>query len=235
MTLRLAASAIGAAALAGLLAAAPVQAQEPPDTEAWVHEDGPRAYRSFAFTVENDVFAGTDRNYTNGLRLAVTSLPRVLSGAETFTDWVAQNLMFTDDNDFLRREFALGHSIFTPEDRLASEPLPDEHPYAGWLYLEASALVLRPSIEALDTFTIQAGIVGPAAGGEFVQNNFHDLIGDDQLQGWDNQLENEPGIALSFNRKYRQPLLEPDTGRGLEIAFVRSGAPTGGTRRPNKT
>ena len=69
---------------------------------------------------------------------------------------------------------------------------------------------------------------GPAAGGEFVQNNFHSLIGVASAKGWANQLHNEPTLGLSFERRWR-------TGRStliedpkLEVDFIpRMGAALG--------
>ena len=55
----------------------------------------------------------------------------------------------------------------------------------------------------LDTIALDLGLVGPAAGGEFVQNNFHRLIGVPTANGWANQLHNEPTIGLTFERRWR--------------------------------
>ncbi len=153
-----------------------------------------------SFTWENDYFGGTDRNYSNGLRLAYLS--------ETYepgrlASWLVEDVMGAVPEDRVRYGLALGHSIYTPEDRLATEPLPDQHPYAGWLYGEASILVERDG-NVLDTVVVQLGIVGPAAQGEWVQNTFHNLIDDEQLRGWDNQLENEVGLVITVDRKMRK-------------------------------
>ena len=50
----------------------------------------------------------------------------------------------------------------------------------------------------LDTLQVDLGVIGPAAGGEFVQNNFHRLIGVARANGWANQLHNEPTIGSGF-------------------------------------
>lgn len=153
---------------------------------------------TFAFTWENDIFGGTDRNYTNGLRAAYVwpeadpwLVPRFL----------ANRVLGLSEDVNVYHSIALGHSIFTPRDTQATEPLPDQHPYAGWAYAEF--LTLFEDGARLDTVGAQIGVVGPAAGGEFVQNNWHDLIDADPVNGWGNQLRNEPGIALIFERRYR--------------------------------
>ncbi len=165
---------------------------------------------TFTFVWENDYFANTDRNYTNGLRLAYISGFKQPQGVSR---WVADNVLSARDGAGVRRGFALGHSIFTPQDTAAATPLPDQHPYAGWLYGEYSVVVEQADI--IDQFTLQAGIVGPSAQGEFVQNNWHDLIGGDPVNGWANQIPNEPGLVISYDRKFRAVM----SGGGDDFGF----------------
>jgi hypothetical protein len=88
-----------------------------------------------------------------------------------------------------------------------------DRPYAGWLYggisahAEASSSFAGIALKTLDTVELDVGIVGPMALGEEVQNGFHDLIGVSRSNGWDHQLENEPGVMFVFERRWRpQPL-----------------------------
>ncbi|WP_395075673.1 lipid A deacylase LpxR family protein [Hyphococcus sp.] len=165
---------------------------------------------TFTFVWENDYFANTDRNYTNGLRLAYISGFKQPQGVSR---WVADHILGAGESAGIRRGFALGHSIYTPQDKAATAPLPDEHPYAGWLYGEYSVVVEQADI--IDQFTLQAGIVGPSAQGKFVQNNWHDLIGGDPVNGWDNQIGDEPGVVISYDRKFRAVM----SGGGDDFGF----------------
>ncbi len=147
------------------------------------------------FLVENDSISNTDRNYTNGGRIGYLSptgrgerLARFLLGAKA--------------GEKTRFGIALGQSIFTPQDIQATAPLPDQHPYAGWLYGEFSAHVERNN-NIHDTLAIDLGVVGPSALGRQVQNNFHKLIGISGAKGWANQLHDEPGLIVTFERKWR--------------------------------
>ncbi len=153
---------------------------------------------TWTFVEENDLFAGTDRNYTNGLRLAYVSGFKDVQGVSKF---FAHDVLGAPEDAGVRRGFALGHSIFTPSDIDQTAALPDQHPYAGWFYGEYSAIIEQR--DRIDQVTMQFGVVGPAAGGEFVQNNWHSLIGADEAQGWDNQISNEPGLVLSYDRLFR--------------------------------
>lgn len=164
---------------------------------------------TWVFQLENDFFTqltNTDRHYTNGIRISRVSppgdVPRWLAamaavpskfgpgGAPTSQRWAA----------------SIGHSIFTPDDTDAVALIPDDRPYAAWLYFGLSVHSVYEGAEGAarqDVFSIEAGIVGPSALGEQVQNTWHDLIGVDLSNGWDNQLKDEPGLKLGFVRKWR--------------------------------
>ncbi len=189
----------------GLMAVAwPVQAQQDrvPEDEAG----------TFTFVWENDKFTNTDRNYTNGARLSWLSGTQETDG---LSGWIARNLVRADESAVRRGGIAIGHSIFTPEDTQATEPLPDQQPYAGWLYLEASGLIEQKNV--VDQLSVQIGVVGPSAGGEWVQNEFHKLIGVDSAKGWDNQLQDELGVVINYDKKLRRVGYLGSTDFGADI------------------
>lgn len=161
--------------------------------------DGPYADRgTFSLVFENDNIAGTDRNYTNGLALAYLSPRNRVPGASR---WLAERWLGADTDDGVYAGLGLAHSIYTPRDTQRTRPLPDQHPYAAWLH--ATALTAVDRGHALDTLTLDLGVVGPAAGGEWLQNNVHELIGVDEARGWAYQVRNEPGFVLGYERKWR--------------------------------
>lgn len=166
---------------------------------------------TLGLSVENDVFTGTDRNYTNGLQLTWRSpsadLPAPLA-------WVNRQLDFLQGPGTLRWGLALGHSIFTPSDTEATNPDPTDRPYAGLLY--GAVALSRVTATSLSVLELQAGLIGPAAGGKFVQNGFHSVIGVEASNGWDFQLRNEAVFALVLDRKWRVTLAGDDT-LGLEL------------------
>lgn len=162
-----------------------------------------------SLVVENDKFTGRDRHYTNGLRLSW------LSGEDVpgWVQGVGNELPLFAENGRRRYGFAIGQSIFTPENTETSAPIPNDRPYAGWLYGAFS--LTSDTGNTLDTYELELGVVGPGAGGEWVQNTWHDLIGVDEAHGWDNQLHNEPGVVLFYERKWRA-LFETNPG-GLGV------------------
>ena len=167
-------------------------------------------------TWENDVFTGTDRNYTNGFRAAWLSGTFGRDGPE---GWIAKEFFGVDREAAVRRGLAIGHSIYTPEDIEAEDAPEGQHPYAGWLYGEYSALIDRK--DEVDQVTLQLGIVGPSAQGEKVQNTVHDAIGSPEARGWGDQIADEPGVVLSYDKRLRSVarLGDDDLGFDLKPSF----------------
>jgi hypothetical protein len=197
-------------ALLPLLAAAPALAQTiAPPTPPRGDSRG-----SLTISYENDLLAGTDRYYTSGAQLAWRSASTELPGVLRWLDGQLDRLIGPGE---VRWGFGLGHSIYTPRDTLTPRPDPTDRPYAGHLY---GALVLqRDEGNALSTLEFQAGVVGPSALGEFLQNNVHDIIRDDSANGWDRQLKDEPALNLVFERTMRTPALRLG---GIELDLLPS-------------
>ncbi|MEX2365753.1 MAG: lipid A deacylase LpxR family protein, partial [Pseudohongiellaceae bacterium] len=177
--------------------------------------------------LENDLFANTDMSYTNGVRLSWIS-PDV----DEFMDvqgrsypWVArlnQSLEFLhprQDNTTAVRNVTInvGQLMFTPADRLRSSLDPDDRPYAGWLYLGIG--YQARSENTLHAVEVNLGVVGPAALARQSQNAVHNLMDIEEFRGWHNQLKNEPGLQVAFERKHRHgslPVL-PDNAIQLDL------------------
>lgn len=163
---------------------------------------------TFNLIEENDSFVGGDKHYTQGLLASLFASQR-RSGDDPFfmrLDGVASTI-FLPGSEGGRVHFGgfIGQSIFTPDDRLRVPPDPNDRPYAGWLFGGVS--LYRETETTLDRGTLTLGLVGPGAGGRRVQNGWHEItnpfIGAPQVLGWSYQLDNEPGIVLSEERKWR--------------------------------
>ncbi len=82
---------------------------------------------------ENDVFTTgrSDRHYTSGLRFSY------ITRKDRGWKWVsagARTLPYFIEDGHLRTNFAFGQNIHTPEGIKNPLPIPDDRPYAGWLY-----------------------------------------------------------------------------------------------------
>lgn len=162
---------------------------------------------AFTFLWENDAIAGTDHRYTNGLEFSYLSKENALSGGARTGSTVLPGVA---DKDVLRFGVSIGQQIYTPDDTDVEEPLPDQRPYAGWLYL-GLAVIAEHDNKRLDTWVLNVGVVGPSARGEEVQNGFHDDVSnDDAAEGWDNQLEDTFGYQLLYEHRIRNIIGDED-------------------------
>ncbi len=173
---------------------------------------GPSYGGTWTLNVENDRIANTDRHYSNGVRLGWVS---EAEDGENFPEVrdALQMLYPLADVRGGRLGLELGHNIYTPTDTEARSLIADDRPYAGWLYASGSLYAETGKgigdhfTETLDKMALEVGVVGPAALGEPVQNEYHKLIGVETSKGWEHQLENEPGINLIGERKWRHKAL----------------------------
>lgn len=165
----------------------------------------PHEGEAFAAYVENDSKnlggPGTDRDYSNGFKF---SYIYAQDEAPKWSDRPTHFFRFIDDEiDIAKSNFSISFAqqIYTPSNTEVSALIQNDRPYAGWLYLAAGL-----SFKETDTahyLELDAGMVGPSALGEQVQNSFHHLIQDDPANGWSNGLHDEFGIELSYEARYR--------------------------------
>ena len=163
-----------------------------------------RARSAPVFTIyfENDYFGGEDQHYTNGVKLSWVTGDLTDWGQEGWRQTAIEAMPFVNKPDRQKNlGIALGQNIYTPEDTTLAVPDPDDRPYAGWSYLEFS--FISKSERVMDLFAIQLGIVGPKSYAEDTQRMVHEWLDDDVPNGWDSQLENELGINLIAERKWR--------------------------------
>jgi hypothetical protein len=78
----------------------------------------------------------------------------------------------------------------------------------------------------VDHLLVNVGVVGPAAGGEQVQNTFHRLIRKDGAHGWDLQLGDEVTGMLAYERAWSSVIAGDIGGRRFDFT-PRAGAAVG--------
>ncbi len=148
---------------------------------------------------ENDLFAqnNADRHYSNGVRAALFFEKSELHDA--LWELAAKLPLLSNDRRW-SVGFAIGHNIYTPEDKQRLDPILGDRPYAGWLH--GGAVLQSRTATSLETLELDLGVVGPAALGEEVQNNWHRYVAHvPEARGWSNQLRNEPGVLLVYERR----------------------------------
>ena len=116
----------------------------------------------FNFYVENDVYAGTDNQYSAG---------------ESFTllyyipdeDYPIYNLLgYENKESYSYFTFSATNQIFTPADISQTDLITDDRPYGGWLYTEST--IHKAFKDELRSLSLKVGIIGPLSGAKHIQN-----------------------------------------------------------------
>lgn len=193
---------------AGLVALSPSASAVTDSPLASNFDAGPQ---TLSLTFENDLFGDTDQQYTNGIRVGwMSSDLKLLSAAKGVPLWLrtlVERLTAFEAHleDGAARQFNVGFGIgqlmFTPEDTQSRNLVVNDRPYAGWLY--GSLTFVSKSRNVADTLELQGGVVGPASLAEQAQKFVHDVRDLAEPKGWDNQLDNEPGFLMYYERKWR--------------------------------
>ena len=180
-------------AIACVLATPAIRAADLPAAAA------PSSVWVVSLTEENDKFTpqNKDRYYTQGLKLAINR------GNNTF--------------------FSLTQEINTPSDTASPNPLDTDQPYSGALYLGwGYGAILDRGGRRDCLFSVEAklGVIGPSAGGETIQNKFHDLIGTAPASGWGTQVQDE--VLVNLDGEFRRRFDLDPTGHGYRDLIARA-------------
>jgi len=168
-----------------------------------------------SFFFENDLFLGTDSDYTNGVKYSVISPDLAPQSSLNTTSKIARSAldMFhklplvknSPPETGNKVELAFGQKIFTPRDISRDDLIKEDRPYAGYSYL--SMAYHQKSNHGngwsqMDTAEVQIGIVGPSSLAEDAQKRVHRSRNLQRPNGWDHQLKDELGILVAFERKW---------------------------------
>lgn len=163
------------------------------------------AYKNFfTFAFENDsIGGGTDQNYTNGARFTYFNI-----NAE-FPDIahkIASYVPTFDINPTSSIYYSFGQNLYTPDEITSPDQDPNDRPWAAFLYGAIGMATLTDN--HIDELEATFGIIGPLAFGEEIQKFVHKSVTNSPTpNGWSNQLKNEPGLALSWQRRWPRALL----------------------------
>jgi lipid A 3-O-deacylase len=157
-----------------------------------------------------------DRFYVNGLRLGWTSPTTVVPN---FLADLGHTLWGGGQQ---RIAFDLAQQIYTPDGTSTTVPSPRDRPYAGVLLGNFS--LMSDNDDSRSVLTVSLGVVGPDSGAQQLQNDFHDLIGQNRTRGWGSQIQNTPVFEVLHERTWRLPMgtlagLETDALPSLTIGL----------------
>jgi len=163
------------------------------------------------FYFENDIYTKSDDGYTAGERLSFLYLVP--------NDYDIYNFIFSDNNQTDSYfTVAATNQIFTPTATDQVELIMNDRPYAGWSYLEFG--MHRSSMKSLHSLNLKIGFVGETSKSKEIQNGFHEIIGNDKVEGWDNQLNNELGLNLKYTYKWLYDFIIKDSFESSIVPFA---------------
>ena len=159
---------------------------------------------SLSIYYENDLFAGTDHYYTNGVKLS----------------WSSTDLAKFSDTPYASPLLPLLNVIpfvNNPEfqKNLTKESIQRDRPYAGWLY--AGVGIVLKNADFRHSFGLNVGVVGPWSFAEETQTLVHQARGFAVPEGWNNQLHNEIGVVGVYELSWRWPHHERRVGLGWDF------------------
>lgn len=182
-------------------------------------------HRSFSFYLENDVIAGKDSQYTNGVKLTWSRF-----GMDKYPDsrpykWLYPLVNFVGfgktPGSIKAVTFSVGQNIYTPDDIEKKEVIKDDRPYAGITYFEIG---FHQRLDRhMDTLEFYGGLVGPDSYAREVQSSVHKILNSEDPKGWDNQLNDEPVIGVIYEYKKRILASNLENGFGHDLIFNTGG------------
>lgn len=178
---------------------APAPAPDAAEKEATRHIVKSPYDNYLSLSYENDLIGdGKDRYYTSGVRATYynvnSTVPPII---DELADAVPEFKLNATTSTF----FSLGQNLYTPSSIIETTPDPDDRPYAAWLYGSVGLATLTK--DHIDQLEITLGVVGPEALGKQTQTFIHKHITDSpKPQGWSHQIGFEPGVILSWERRW---------------------------------
>ncbi len=185
--------------------------------------------RAWTLTVENDIFAGQDGGYTNGLGFSVAHGPYDNFDNSPMPDWVLRLVNKTYMAKLPERQRAVAYTVaqamHTPTNISATVLQESEPSYSGFLggRMRLYTIDRRHS----DQLTFSVGVVGELSLAEPSQRLIHRVTGSEEPKGWDNQLENE--LVFQVEASHGDRLYATSSERALESDLIVRGAIGAGT------
>ncbi|MDP4610765.1 MAG: lipid A deacylase LpxR family protein [Opitutales bacterium] len=192
---------------------------------------------------DNDLLSGSDRDYTNGARVAFVQDLDPNQKTHNFLQKSLYRLTgaagggLLDDyrfNDVGSTRFSWGVGVtqlmFTPDDFSTPAAPQGERPYAGWAGLEFSLHVKND--HSASSVTLALGTTGPNSYAGDSQTWVHEnLSGSPLYQGWDSQVPGELTVNLHFDHKRRIDWLDCSIDWPIELdGYTEWGAALGNFR-----
>ncbi|WP_179351839.1 lipid A deacylase LpxR family protein [Winogradskyella vidalii] len=150
----------------------------------------------FRFHYDNDYFAATDENYTQGYSFEV-----VMPGLEKNP---VNHLFFKPKDVTTKYGLAIEHIGFTPNDYVSEAIQVGDRPFSSAIMLKSFTMATDQSRKTKLSQALSLGLIGPGAFGKEMQVGIHEATGNKVPGGWDNQIKND--VVLNYRIDYEKQL-----------------------------
>lgn len=151
----------------------------------------------FRFSYENDYFAATDENYTQGYNLEFV-LPALRKNPANF-------LFLKPKETFSLYGIAIEHIGYTPNDYVSPQIQHGDRPFASAIMLKSFTIAIDSARKTRISQYLSLGLLGPGAFGKEMQVEIHKATGNKIPGGWNNQIKND--VVINYGISHEKQLL----------------------------
>ena len=144
----------------------------------------------FRFSYDNDFFAASDENYTQGYNFELIA---------PFLKANPVNYIFLKPNgNEIKFGISVEHIGFTPDRYELPDIQVGDRAFAAAIYLKSFMIATDTEKASRFTSFFSAGMIGPVAFGDAMQTEIHKITGNKLPLGWHNQIRNDLVIAYGM-------------------------------------
>ncbi len=151
----------------------------------------------FRFNYDNDYFAASDKNYTQGYSFELAS-PFLKKNPLNF-------LFFKPESNEFKYGLAVEHIGFTPDKYESPEIQFGDRPFAAAIMLKSFLIATDTIKKSSVVSAFSLGLIGPGAFGKEMQVYIHEATGNDIPQGWQHQIKND--VVVNYEISHEKQLV----------------------------
>lgn len=158
----------------------------------------------FSGFMENDVVNGEDKHYTNGVAFTYLSnkdTNDLNKYDNSFFNLVSKIPTFNDNTKYQTLGMTLSHLTFTPDDSKKQNKIIKDVPYAGVVTVDL--ILYKWDEDFFHQYMMTIGMIGPNSFAERFQNEYHHITGNNETNGWNNQLKDDFLYNFSYSYGYK--------------------------------
>jgi hypothetical protein len=166
----------------------------------------------FSVFLENDVIDGKDKHYTNGTSFMYLSNndTNKFNDDDSFLKLISKIPTFNNQTKYQSLGLNYSQFAFTPSDLEKKEKIVGDLPYAGVIAIDF--VLYQWEDYFFHEYMLTLGMVGPSTKTASFQKAYHNVTGNKNPKGWDNQLEDD--FLYNFSYAYGYKMFKHDFSYG---------------------